>query len=358
MLATGRRPSRGTRQWQFPERTSASSATEGCFGHGKLKLKHTGSKEQTSILIMKFESFSFHVTQLKYVSLAMTHITAPIFRPDGKTPVQVTTMLTDADAAMAAFMDKFDELNVARGQLDGARLAAHGAAVDVYACMKSCYRNNRGELASIRRLPKEDRTAVQTLTRVKGLSRRWATLPPPFPGGTFQVGTVTLAIFDGLLADLELKISTYNDCSAQFQAQQIALRDMDEDITSFVTAALAQGRASYAEGTMNRAYINAIPVEPSTSLPVQPIINVATSPASGAVRLEFSALHATSFAVWHKGPGEAVFTQVGESLLPGVYEAAGLVAGEHLYEVVGRNSRGDGPASAPLAIDVQAVAVA
>ncbi len=70
------------------------------------------------------------------------------------------------------------------------------------------------------------------------------------------------------------------------------------------------------------------------------------------MRLEFTAAHATSFTIWHKGPGEAIFSQVGESPVLGLYEVTGLAAGEHLYEVVGRNSRGDGLASAPATVPV------
>lgn len=309
-------------------------------------------------MIMKFETFSFHVTQLKYVKVAVDHITTPQFKPDGLTPLQVSTILSDADTEVAAYMDKFDALNVARGELEASTAAAHEAAVDVYACMKSCYRKNTGVLASIRRLTKDDRTPLQTLLRVKGLSRRWAQLPPPPGGGTFAVGDITQAAFNLLRDDLDQKINTYNDCTSQFAVGQVGLREMDEEIAGLVTGALAQGRAIYHEGTPERAYIDAVPIDSSTQPPDQAEIEVAESPAPGEVVLEFSAEHATSFSVWHKGPGDAQFLEVGQSLVPGEYAATGLPVGEHAYQVVGQNSRGNGPASEPTIVEVAAVAVA
>jgi hypothetical protein len=69
------------------------------------------------------------------------------------------------------------------------------------------------------------------------------------------------------------------------------------------------------------------------------------------VRLEFAAERATSFQVWHKGPGEAQFTKADE-VLDGVYVKTGLPEGEHDYQVVGVNSRGEGEASAPVSLGV------
>jgi hypothetical protein len=76
------------------------------------------------------------------------------------------------------------------------------------------------------------------------------------------------------------------------------------------------------------------------------------------VHLQFDAEHATSFQVWHKGPGEAQFTQVGDSIRPGDYETFGLPAGNHEYKVAGVNSRGEGPASEVASISVAVAAVA
>ncbi len=308
---------------------------------------------------MKFEVFNFHVLQTRYVKVAIDRIVTPQFAPDGKTALQVNTLLIDAEDAMVLVMDRFDALNVARGELHAAQKAAHDACVDVYACMKSCYRNNRGALASIKGLPKADKTPVQTLTRIKNICRRWAQLPPPpGGGGPFIVGTLTQAQMVALCADLEQKLSTYNDAAAQLRSGRAGLDERDRELTDMVSAALAQGRSIYREGTPERAYIESIPTEPSAHLPVQSTITEIESTTAGTVHLEFTADHATSFSVWHKGPAEAQFTKVGESLLPGEFLATGLSGGEHAFQVVGQNSRGDGPASEPATIAVAAAVAA
>ncbi|MSU62335.1 MAG: hypothetical protein EXS31_08055 [Pedosphaera sp.] len=120
-----------------------------------------------------------------------------------------------------------------------------------------------------------------------------------------------------------------------------ALRAQNDVWEDFVTAALAQGRANFPEGTEGRGYIDAIPTQPATRAPGQAEITVATSPAPTEVHLEFTAPHATSFQVWHKGPNDEGFSQVADVLLPGVYDAIGLSGGEDEYKIIGENSRGD-----------------
>ena len=88
------------------------------------------------------------------------------------------------------------------------------------------------------------------------------------------------------------------------------------------------------------------------------MITLAESPAAGQARLQFSAAHATSFQVWHKGASDAAFTLAATVLLPGDYATAGLPAGAHHYQVVGVNSRGEGVASEPAAINVPVAAAA
>ena len=91
---------------------------------------------------------------------------------------------------------------------------------------------------------------------------------------------------------------------------------------------------------------------PAQQAPAKAVITVATSPAAGEAHLEFSANHATSYDVLHKGPGEATFTLVADDIIQTIYNATGLVAGAHEYKVIGRNSRGTGPES-----DVGTIAV-
>ena len=109
---------------------------------------------------------------------------------------------------------------------------------------------------------------------------------------------------------------------------------------------------------IDRAYINAIPTEPSQQLPEQAEIIEIDSPLPGTAALSFIADRATSFSIWHKAPGASIFTEVGESLVPGEFVLGGLATGEHAFQVVGENSRGNGPASLPATIEVAAAAAA
>jgi len=88
-----------------------------------------------------------------------------------------------------------------------------------------------------------------------------------------------------------------------------------------------------------------IPTGPSWQSPAKAVITAATSPGVGAVHLEFSATHATSYDVLHEGPGDPAFTLVADDIIVTTYNATGLVAGAHECKVLGRNSRGTGPES-------------
>jgi hypothetical protein len=162
---------------------------------------------------------------------------------------------------------------------------------------------------------------------------------------------LTKAAFDALLSDLNAKQADYAACSLEFSKKNADLRELDMQNSAFISGALAQGRAQYAPDAAGRNVIEAIPSVPAAQPPDQAIISVAESQGADAVRLEFAAERATSFQVWHKGPGEAQFTKADE-VLDGVYVKTGLPEGEHDYQVVGVNSRGEGEASAPVSLGV------
>jgi hypothetical protein len=58
------------------------------------------------------------------------------------------------------------------------------------------------------------------------------------------------------------------------------------------------------------------------------------------------------YQVWHKGPGETVFTQV-STTIAGEYVAFGLPAGLHTYKAAGVNDGGVGPLSDPAGVTVE-----
>ncbi len=303
------------------------------------------------------DSYIFMLTRLRYLGAAAENI--PTFHPDGKTTLQITELVPAAENEYTELSAKYNARNTAAGTLETTHEVTHAKTVSVYACMKSCYRTDTNCTRSIISLPKEDRTPERTLTRMRSLGGLWANLPNvPGTAGPLVVGGTTAALFSNMLADLDVKIAGASLADSQYSGRLAEFHAKLNGWNSFVSAAAIQGRALYAPGTPERAYIDRIPTEPSTQEPVQAVITSATSPAAGAVHLEFTAEHATSFQVWHKSPSDAQFHKVADVLLPGVYAATGLETGAHEYEIVSENSRGDGPASLPSTVNVAAVAVA
>ena len=311
-------------------------------------------------MILPFDDYAFVTSQIRYLLVPMSLLPplTPPFKPDGRTVVQVEAMLTEAGQARGNLLQKLDEFNVARGALQEAYATAHEVTVGLYGCMKSCYRNHRGVLAAIRGTPKNSQSPAATLDRMEALRARWADLPP-VPGTTavFSFREYTVVTFAALKTDLSAKLMTYNGCDSKLASELANFRQLIEELGQFASAALMQGRKTYKEGTPARAYIDAVPMQPSASKPDAVVVSLAASPGHGAVRLEFGAAHATSFQVRHQGPDESVFTQVAEVLLPGEYAATGLAAGEHRYQIVGVNSRGEGPASAVASVTVTVATV-
>lgn len=300
-----------------------------------------------------FAQINFEITQLQFLEAAMAQPALAGFKPDNKTPAQVTALRAGAQAAKGTFADRLAAWQAARGATGGDCAECHGIAVAVYGSMRSVYRDVPLALTQFARIPKSRSFPLAVLDRMAITSSVWTELPnPPGSATPFQLGSLTQAGFDALVTGFQAKVSAEVAAKGAFLSAQSLLSDMVAGLRSFIAAAIAQGKALYPEGTEARSWIDAIPTEGNTPAPAQAVINVATSPALGAVHLEFVSAHATSFQVWHKGPGEFVFTQVAESTLPGVYDVTGLVAGEHAYKIVGVNSRGEGEASLPGTINV------
>jgi hypothetical protein len=116
--------------------------------------------------------FNFHLKQLDYAHAAMVEV--PKFRPDNKTPTPVQAMQESSEELLSLYLEKNAELKTARAQCHAALEAGHQAAVSVYAIMKSVYRNDAVATEAISKLPVEDHSASETLTRM-GMSFRTGT---------------------------------------------------------------------------------------------------------------------------------------------------------------------------------------
>ncbi len=220
--------------------------------------------------------------------------------------------------------------------------------------MKSRYRSDPGSLSAITRLPTDDDTPAKTGTRMQLMIDLWTALPnPPGSATPFKAwDTMDLPAFEALYATLNAKRAALSVADEEYEVAEGKLHHQEDLMADSATAALTQGRMQFPLGTPEREAIDTIPSEPAAQEPGQAVISVATSPAAGEVHLEYDAPHATRWDVLHQGPGETDFSVVAADVIVKVYDATGLLAGDHQYKVVGRNSRGEGPESSIATVTV------
>ena len=306
---------------------------------------------------LPIEAYTFVLSRLRYLVAAVTDI--PTFKPDGKPASAYTDLPAQCEQAYGALLGPFNLAGAALDVMQAARAAGHADAVAVYGCMKLCYRADVACDRSIRSIPKSNSTPERALARMQSTATLWATLPNvPGTNAPLAVGEITAGSFGSMTAAFSAVLSAARTKEGVYVGGLALFHEKLAAWNRLVSAAAGQGRARFKPGTPERAIIDRIPVEPSTQQPGAGVITEAASPAPGAVRFQCGAAHATSFQIWHKGPGATVFTPLAEVLLPGEYAATGLAAGTHEYQVVGENSRGTGAASAPVSLAVAAEAVA
>lgn len=298
------------------------------------------------------EGNDFHILQLRFIKRGMDDFAT--YRPDGKTPAQVATMITSAKAVRTTYIDAKTTLDLALGTYNTAIAAGHGICVQVYPMMKSRYRADSSSLEAINKLPIEDQIPAATIKRLELTISLWTRLPnPPESLTPFKAwNTMGLTEFTAYLTTITDKQELRDDADNQFEVEEGNLHKSDKTLDDYITAALIQGRGQFVEGTVEREVIDAIPIAPAQQAPGKSIISEATSPAAGAAHLVYDAPRGTSFDVFRKGPSDAAFLLVADDTIDKTYDASGLPAGNHDFKVTARNSKGTGPAS-----DVSVVAV-
>ena len=311
-----------------------------------------------------FEKYTFETLRLRYIKGAMDAIAQ--YRPDGKTPAEVQAMVTTATSPTGprgVYESANATLQLAQGEYDEDIAELHGACVQVYPIMKSRYRLDPGSLSAINSLTTQDETGTATLTRGKGMSTLWGKLPNPpgsltpfvaWAGMDKAAFDVFITAIEGVVGPpaVEGTLAAKASAESAFQVAEGALHTAENNMEDFATNALIQGRGQFPEGTANREVIDAIPTAPATQPPGQAVITNASSPGAGAAHFEYDAPHSTSWDVFRKGPADAAFVKVGNDVIVKFYDATGLAAGAYEFKVIGRNSKGDGPASAVTTINV------
>lgn len=296
--------------------------------------------------------FDFHLLQVRYIIAAMGQL--PTFMPLAKDQAKMQTEYDDANAVRSTYQSQLQTLNLARGELHEKTDEAHQAAIGVYGVMKTRYRKDPGSLEAIKKLPTQDQTYEATRERMDEISSLWSQLPnDPHsdpPGPFVAWGGMDQAAFDASRAVMTAAHNTFVTAEIGFQKAEGDLHATDAQLNTLAVDSLAEGRAQFLEGTPEREVIDAIPTEPAQQKPNQAVIGVAESPAAGQVHLEYSAAHATSYDVFQRLAGDEEFALVAGDVIEVTYDASGLADGTYEYQVVGRNSRGEGPASEVAAV--------
>ena len=299
------------------------------------------------------EMYDFTIAQVRYVKAAMEQI--PAFRPDYKTPADVAAMIPNPDPVRTTYVTKKTVADAARDARNNGSKEIHDVCVDFLAQARSVYRKNPAVVQQLGRITVKDQTFQECLTRADQTSALWGTLPnvPTTPPGPFKVLRVEDAVDGAVLkADLDALIATARaadialpPADTDFQKAEAELHRKHDDLDDFVTAALAQARSQFGEGSSEREIINSIPTQPATQAPDKAVITeaVVLGPAEG--RVSYEAPRATSFDVYRKNPGQPAFLLVAEDDIRRSLTFTDLTAGITQVKVVGRNSRGTGPES-------------
>ncbi len=298
--------------------------------------------------------FDFHLLQIQSIKAAMDQL--PTYQPLAKTPAQMQTEYDNALAVRADYLTKLRGLSLARGELHEKTEEAHQVAIGVYGVMKSRYRKDPGSLEAINGLPTQDQTFEQTRVRMDDMSSLWSQLPDdPYadpPGPMVAWPGMDQTAFDATRDTMVTAHSNFVTTNGAFEKAEGDLHAKDAQLGNLAVDSLAEGRGQFAEGTPEREVIDAIPTEPAQQPPDQAVIGVATSPGVGQAHLEFSANHATSYDVFQRLAGEPDFVLVADDIIETSYDASDLPAGTYEFQVIGQNSRGNGPPSAVATIEV------
>lgn len=176
----------------------------------------------------------------------------------------------------------------------------------------------------------------------------------PVPGATYALthdcGVRSVQYLDAY----ELKQTEWRDKVEMAQEMAAALDRANIEWYATATTVFAAGTRY---GDLIRTMV---PTNNQTVRPVaQAVIDVFNSPAAGLAHLEFHAPNATSYRLWHKPPGGVGWVLLADNVDGLIYDLTNLtVPGEHRFQVAGQNSRGLGPVSAEVVVNVAVASVA
>lgn len=184
---------------------------------------------------------------------------------------------------------------------------------------------------------------------LRGNTKRAALVPPL---AALTLGTLTLAQFNTRLTAHPGLVQTALDRKVDWNEVKSLLRDVDAKVDTQNKKWFEAWANNFAVGTPAHDALSQITTESTGAMPGPATLTTATSPGAGQVHLVYDALHATSFDLLHRGPGQAVFTVLVASIAAKTYDRSGLPAGAHEFQVRPKNSRGEGPVSGSSTVNV------
>jgi hypothetical protein len=300
------------------------------------------------------EMYDFAVTQVRYIRAAAELI--PSFRPDGKDPTAIGLLIPTPDTVRSTYITALTTVGAQRALRRTSIETLHDTNVDFSAQGKSIYRKQPAVLQQLQRLPTDDQTFQQTITRADQVEALWGTLPQVgSPLAPFKVtqGTTSLSLADFTALKL---IAVNADAGLPaidqaFQKAEAALHEKMATLEDFSVAAITQGKSQYDEGTPEREIIDAIPTAPAQQLPEQAVFSLSEFIAPSTIKVEATGTGGTSADYWHKAPGEPDFTKIAQDHI-GPLTLTAQPLGEHEFQAEARNSKGTGPRSDSVFVDV------
>lgn len=212
-----------------------------------------------------FVMFDHAVVQMRYLKAATESI--PSFRPDGKSPAMLQSIIDHALIVRGQCVIALDELNGSRAVRRVSIELLHDACVAFAGQAGSRFRKHATLKGRIKNLPNQDMSFHQTLARAAAIAALWAELPlvgrddgtmGPFTFG-MDVVTVTLANFRQMLADARSANEAIATQDQAFQQAEGAVRLSLAEMQDIVGAGFTQGRSQFPHGTQPREVIEGIP---------------------------------------------------------------------------------------------------
>jgi hypothetical protein len=210
------------------------------------------------------------------------------------------------------------------------------------------------ELDDVSGMPNEGSGRI--CARSRKLSTLWkkvntarAAMTPPLD--PISVGAALVAAVEAALSANEPKLKTVSDKLASWSSARQVLRAAAEKVDRNNKRWFDAWSGNHPEGSPEREALSQIDTgADAVALPGLPEFTAVHVPGEG-VHIDATAEHATHFRVMRKGPGEDNSVERAANAESPINDPVSL-PGVYQYQLVARNSSGDGPLSAPKSVTV------